>query len=202
MTRPDGLPSGLCPIFAWRNVPCGNPASYLGRFKLFADCVGDTLVLMCMTDKNLVRHRSMIYLIEIVSNTQHMDFRSAGKSRVARDHRSNSGHATRSLAIVHAPVGHIPGASPSRRLSCQKSSAIKPLHLSSITRFLTPDYSMEPANRRQEKFATTGLHSLPKIGDKGKCSVILAYDYDNCRLVANGAAESESAARSGIEESL
>ena len=40
------------------------------------------------------------------------------------------------------------------------------------------------------------------IGDKGECSVILVYDYDSCRFVANGAAEGESAARSGIEESL
>jgi hypothetical protein len=40
------------------------------------------------------------------------------------------------------------------------------------------------------------------IGDKGECSVILVYDYDSSRFVANGAAEGESAARSGIEESL
>jgi hypothetical protein len=40
------------------------------------------------------------------------------------------------------------------------------------------------------------------IGDKRECSVILGYDYDNRRFVANGAAESESAARSGPEESL
>jgi hypothetical protein len=40
------------------------------------------------------------------------------------------------------------------------------------------------------------------IGDKGECSVIVVYDYDSRRFVANGAAEGESAARSGIEESL
>ena len=40
------------------------------------------------------------------------------------------------------------------------------------------------------------------IGEKGEYSVILVYDYDSRRLVANGAAEGESAARSGIEESL
>ena len=42
----------------------------------------------------------------------------------------------------------------------------------------------------------------PIIGDKGECSVILEYDYDSRRFVANGAAEGDSAARSGIEESL
>ena len=40
------------------------------------------------------------------------------------------------------------------------------------------------------------------IGDKGEGSVILVYDYDRRRFVANGAAEGESIARSSIEESL
>jgi hypothetical protein len=40
------------------------------------------------------------------------------------------------------------------------------------------------------------------IGDKGEYSVILEYDYAIRRFAANGAAEGESAARSGIEESL
>jgi hypothetical protein len=35
-----------------------------------------------------------------------------------------------------------------------------------------------------------------------KYSDILVYDYDDRRFVANGAAEGESAARSGLEESL
>ena len=38
------------------------------------------------------------------------------------------------------------------------------------------------------------------VGSEG--SVILVYDYDSRRFVANGAAEGESAARFGIEESL
>jgi hypothetical protein len=42
----------------------------------------------------------------------------------------------------------------------------------------------------------------PMIGDKEEYSVILVYDYDSRRFLANGAAEGESAARSGIEESL
>jgi hypothetical protein len=46
------------------------------------------------------------------------------------------------------------------------------------------------------------LNFPPMIGDKGEYSVILVYDYDSRRFVANGAAEGESAARSGIEESL
>jgi hypothetical protein len=56
MTTPDSVPSGLYTIFASRNVPSGNPASYLGRLELFADRVRDALVLMCMTDKDVVRH--------------------------------------------------------------------------------------------------------------------------------------------------
>src|SRR6202043_4195436 len=50
-TGPDGVPRGLRPIFACRDVSSGNPASYPGRLKLFADCVRDALILMCMTDK-------------------------------------------------------------------------------------------------------------------------------------------------------
>ena len=56
----------------------------------------------------------------------------------------------------------------------------------------------------QPKFVIHTLETLfpPIIGDKEECSVILEYDYDSRRFVANGAAEGESAARSGIEESL
>jgi len=56
MACPDSVPSGLYAIFASGNVPCGHPASYLRRFELFADCVGNALILVCMTDKNVVRH--------------------------------------------------------------------------------------------------------------------------------------------------
>src|SRR5271166_541172 len=64
----DGVPRGLCPIFACRNVSSGNPASYPGRLKLFADCVRDALILMCVTDETSWTLQA-IHLSKIVSNT-------------------------------------------------------------------------------------------------------------------------------------